>query len=46
MGSTEDYRIEDGVLIKYPGPGGDVSRIGGRVFYGCGSLEEVRVLPA
>ena len=43
----EDFEIQDGVLVKYRGAGGDVvipegaESIGDGVFYGCSSLTSV-----
>ena len=46
-----EFFVEDGVLVKYTGAGGDVvvpadvTAIGDRAFYDCGSLKSV-TLPA
>jgi len=48
--ASEDFDIQDGVLVKYNGPGGDVvipdgvTRIKGSAFYKCTSLTSV-VIP-
>ena len=49
MSSASDFIIEDGVLKKYVGPGGDVmipegvSEIGDRAFQGCKDLVSVTI---
>ena len=49
MSSSSDFVIENGVLKKYNGPGGDVvipdgvTEIGDRAFFRCGSLESVTI---
>ena len=49
MSSASDFIIENGVLKKYVGPGGDVvvpdgvTEIGSRAFYECGSLRSVTI---
>ena len=52
MSSASDFIIENGVLKKYTGPGGDVvipegvTEIGFGAFYECGSLRSVTILPS
>ena len=47
MSSASDFIIENGVLKKYVGPGGDVTipdgvtSIGNEAFWGCGSLTSI-----
>ena len=47
MSDPNDFVIENGVLKKYVGPGGDVAvpegvtSIGENLFYGCGSLTSI-----
>jgi hypothetical protein len=49
MGSTDDFRVKEGVLVEYRGPGGDVTipegvtSIGYSAFYGCESLTSVTI---
>ncbi len=49
MSNPSDFVIENGVLKKYKGPGGDVvipddvTSIGDGAFYGCGSLTSVTI---
>ena len=49
MRSTDDFRVEEGVLVRYRGPGGDVTipegvtSIGKGAFYGCESLTSVTI---
>jgi hypothetical protein len=50
MSNPSDFIIENGVLTRYVGPGGDVeipegvTRIGGHAFHSCHRLEEA-VIP-
>ena len=47
MSNAKDFVIENGVLTRYVGPGGDVvipdgvTSIGGRAFHNCKSLTSV-----
>ena len=47
MGSSNDFDIVNGILIKYKGPGGDVvvpegvTSIWTGAFYGCSSLKSI-----
>lgn len=49
MRSTDDFRVEEGVLVKYRGPGGNVTipegvtSIGDSAFNGCESLTSVTI---
>ena len=49
MSSTKDFKIEKGILMKYTGPGGDVTipdgvtSIGGSAFWGCTSLTSLTI---
>ena len=49
MSSASDFIIENGVLKKYVGPGGDVvipegvKSVGGKAFYDCGNLRSVTI---
>ena len=47
--ADEDFVIEDGVLVKYNGPGGEVvvpegvTKIGDFAFYGCHDLTGITI---
>ena len=49
MGNKQDFVIENGVLTKYTGSGGDViipegvTKIGNSAFYGCANLTSVTI---
>ena len=49
QGAEDDFQIEDGVLVKYLGAGGDVvvpdgvTEIGDYAFYGCSSLSSIEI---
>ena len=49
MENKQDYVIKDGVLIKYRGPGGDVTipegvtEIGSSAFDGCTRLTDINI---